>query len=170
MHMVTGFPSSADDDTFAMPSLFIIRRPFSLAKRSTENASFMSVAVVMTGCAPVAAAISSASSFAPPTCPERTGITKLPCSSITMTGGSLSLSRTNGATVLTAIPAAPTKTSASPSLNALLHTSARTDPFGTMQTSCPASPSLTASAVFSPLFVKYSIFIVIISLPCGTQS
>jgi len=154
MHMVTGFPSRAEDDTFAIPSRLAILSSFSFAKTSTENVPLTSVAVVMTGWASMASAISSARLLAPPTCPERSGMTKLPFSSMTMTGGSFSLSRTNGATALTAIPAAPINTSASLSTKASPHTMARGAPFGTMTASWPERFPFSFSLNAFPLFVK----------------
>ena len=62
----TGFPASAFVETRAIPSRFPIFSLFSRAKTSTEKAPFTSVAVVMTGSAPSAAAIRAANSLAPP--------------------------------------------------------------------------------------------------------
>ena len=79
------------DDTLAMPSLLTIASLHFFAKTSTANLLLISVAVVITGVAFISAANNTASSLAPPICPERIGITNFPSSSITITGLSLSL-------------------------------------------------------------------------------
>ena len=91
--------------------------PCAFAQRSTANTPRRSVAVVITAVACSFAAISSASAFAPPRCPERIGITNRPVSSATSTAGSVALLFTCGAIARTAMPAAPTKRSASESAN-----------------------------------------------------
>ena len=95
-----------------------IAQPRSVAQVSTENLPFTSVAVVTTAVAPSAAASLRASALAPPMCPESSGMTKFARSSRPSTAGSVRLSRTYGAISRTAIPAAPTKISASISENA----------------------------------------------------
>ena len=107
--IVTSSPARMREDTLAMPSLFTVCSAFRLANRSTAKQWFKSVAVVMTGVLPMRSAREPASSLAPPTCPDRTGITKHPCSSITSTGTSFNLSVRNGAMARTAIPQAPIK-------------------------------------------------------------
>ena len=84
-----------------------------LREMSGEKCEPVSVAVVITACAPISSARFSATAFARPMCPERTGITNFPQSSITMTAGSLILERIQGATERTAIPQAHTNTIAS---------------------------------------------------------
>ena len=169
MQTVTGLPSSADEETFAIPSRFATASPFSFANTSAGNAPFRSVAVVITGDAPVASAISRASAFAPPMWPESTGMTCSPSSSRTSTGGSSSLSRTKGATERTAIPAAPMKTRASLFLKAAAHTSSRDAVSGIDLTSCMSRARRSLSASLRPLSVKLKTFI-IIPLPCEIQS
>ena len=107
--IVTTFPANTFDDTLAMPSLLTIASLHFFAKTSTANLLLISVAVVITGVAFISAANNTASSLAPPTCPERIGITNCPSSSITITGLSLSLLFTEEAIALTAIPHAPIK-------------------------------------------------------------
>ena len=74
----------------------------------------------MTGIPPICLAICSASSLAPPICPESNGITKVPASSATTTGLSLSLSDTKDAIMRTAMPQAPITTMAFFSANCCL--------------------------------------------------
>ncbi len=107
IHIVISFPANTFDDTLTIPSLFAIYRLFLFANKSTANFLFRSVAVVITGTAPVFFAIWFARSFAPPICPDKIGMTYFPFSSITSTGTSCSLSVRCGATALTAIPQAP---------------------------------------------------------------
>ena len=102
-------PRRSLEETRRIPSRFTMRRPCSTAKASTENSPSTSVAVVRTASAPIRSAIFLASAFAPPTCPERIGITYFPFSSMTSTALSVSLSCMKGAIARTAIPQAPTK-------------------------------------------------------------
>ena len=92
-------------------------QPFSAANTSTANFPLTSVAVVITGTAPREPASRRASLLAPPTWPERRGMTNRPPSSTATTAGSRNLSRTQGATARTAMPQAPTKIRASLSPN-----------------------------------------------------
>ena len=84
-------PRSSAPDTYLMCGGSSTAQPLSLAQLSTANTSRPSVAVVTTACAPRPSASRSASAFAPPRCPDSTGITNLPASSITMTAGSYAL-------------------------------------------------------------------------------
>ena len=88
-------------------------QPFATAQLSAAGTPRRSVAVVMTGIAPVLAASSTLSAFAPPIWPERTGMMCRPSSSMTSTAGSVVLSFTCGAIALTAMPQAPMYKSAS---------------------------------------------------------
>ena len=90
-----------------------IAQPARAANSSTANFPFTSVAVVMTASAPSALDSCTVSRFAPPMCPERSGITCRARSSRTKTAGSVFLSRTYGAISRTAMPHAPTKINAS---------------------------------------------------------
>src|SRR5574338_52795 len=81
-----------------------ILHPNSLPSKSTGIVLFTSAAVVMTGVAPSVFAISSVSSFAPPKCPDKTEMTKLALSSITIIAGSVFLSFRYGATSLITAP------------------------------------------------------------------
>ena len=110
--MVISSPASTFADTLAIPSRLQIRRSFLLAKISTAKLSCKSVAVVITGMAPNAPARRTASSLAPPTCPDNRGITYFPISSATSTGLSCSLSMIQGAMARTAMPQAPMNISA----------------------------------------------------------
>ena len=110
--MVISSPANTFADTLAIPSRLQIRRSFLLAKISTAKLSCKSVAVVITGMAPNAPARRTASSLAPPTCPDNKGITYFPISSATSTGLSCSLSMIQGAMARTAIPQAPMNISA----------------------------------------------------------
>ena len=110
--MVIFSPASIFADTRAIPSRLWIHRSFLLANKSTAKLPCRSVAVVITGTAPSSPARRTASSLAPPTCPDNSGITYCPCSSMTSTGLSCSLSVIQGAIARTAIPQAPTNTSA----------------------------------------------------------
>ena len=74
-----------------------IAQPVRAANSSTANFPFTSVAVVITGSAPSTLDSRRASRFAPPMCPERSGITCRARSSRTKTAGSVFLSRTYGA-------------------------------------------------------------------------
>ena len=105
-------PASTLADTFAMPSRLRIHRSFFFANRSMAKLPCRSVAVVITGIAPMASDSRSASSLAPPTCPDKSGITCCPCSSMTITGLSCSLSVIQGAIARTAMPQALINTSA----------------------------------------------------------
>ncbi len=87
--------------------------PRRAAHSSTANSSFTSVAVETAACPPVMPAMIRAKSFAPPTWPDSRGTTNLPASSTLTTAGSVNLSRTWGAMARTAMPEAPTNTSAS---------------------------------------------------------
>ena len=66
----------------------------------------------MTGTAFIYSAIFRESSLAPPTWPDKIGITNLPASSITITAGSSSFDFTCLEMARTAIPQAPTKINA----------------------------------------------------------
>ena len=79
---------------------------FSFANISTAKTPLASVAVVITGTAPILHDNWLHHSFAPPRCPERRDIRNLPCSSATNTAGSVTLLFMYGARVLTAIAAA----------------------------------------------------------------
>src|SRR3990167_7766731 len=81
---------------------------------------FTSVAVVITGFAPIIFAISFARLFAPPRCPERRLITYLPFSSTTTTAGSSALFFKKGAMLLTTMPLAMMNIRPSYLLNAYL--------------------------------------------------
>ena len=63
--------SKALEEIFAIPSLFTIERSCSLANKSTAKQPSKSVAVVITGVAPIPSAITIASSLAPPKCPDK---------------------------------------------------------------------------------------------------
>ena len=69
-------------------------QPFSVAQVSTENFPFTSVAVVITGTAPIAWAMVFVRPLAPPIWPDKREIAKVPCSSTHTTAGSVRLSRT----------------------------------------------------------------------------
>src|SRR3972149_239392 len=95
-----------------------IWRPNSLEISSTQGRPQISVAVVITGRAPVAAAISFARELAPPRWPERRLMLNCPLSSTTTTAGSRCFAFTRGAMALTAIPVAEIKTTAEDDLKA----------------------------------------------------
>ena len=101
-------------------------------------------------------AIFTASAFAPPICPESTGIAYYPSSSHTTTAGSLSLPFKNGAQARTAMPAAPIKTSASAFSKAFC---VQSFSFSSFLIYISASRSLCESLPQSvrPLSVKYAI-------------
>ncbi|MPN50598.1 hypothetical protein SDC9_198229 [bioreactor metagenome] len=105
----TGSPASRAEEISLISRGSKIRRSFSTAQTSTANRPFISVAVVITAVAPKSSATSWASLLAPPICPDRMGITNLPPSSMTRTAGSFSFPFKCGATVRTAMPAAPIK-------------------------------------------------------------
>ena len=102
-------PSSTAADTAFASGRLAMAQPFCTAHASTEKRPLMSVAVVMTACAPSEAASALASSFAPPIWPESTGITYCPSSSSTSTAGSVALLLRCGATSRTASPTLETK-------------------------------------------------------------
>ena len=105
-------PSRSLADTCRAASRSVRASPLEAANTSTAKSPFTSVAVVITGTAPMHPLIRSARALAPPTWPDRIGIEKRPPSSTTTTGGSVILSFINGAMARTAIPAAPTNTMA----------------------------------------------------------
>ena len=106
-------PSSAAADTALMADGFWMAQSWAIAQLSMAGMPRTSVAVVITGAAPVFWAISRARSLAPPMWPDRMGITCRPISSMTTTAGSVALSRMSGAMARTAMPHAPMKSSAS---------------------------------------------------------
>ena len=116
--------------------------PSLCAHRSgTSISSLCSEAVVMTACAPRISARCSASTLARPICPERTGITNFAVSLMTITAGSVILSRTYGAMDRTAMPAAEKKRTAA----------ARCGPVNSSLTNFPVSvKSLPERQTFSP--------------------
>ena len=117
----------------------------------------------MTGIPPICPAICSASSFAPPICPESSGITKVPASSATTTGLSLSLSDTNGAIMRTAMPQAPITTMAFFSANCCLVQSDSDNPsFFASSVFVPTKACLIFSASFVPFSVNVMILIFIL--------
>ena len=94
----------------------------SAANKSTANIPLVSVAVVITGIAPILSASSLHHSLAPPICPESSEIRNLPLSSATSTAGSVTLLLRYGAIVLTAIAAAHTNNILSHIANSFLIT------------------------------------------------
>ena len=100
-------------ETFFAVFISDMTKPFSAAHASQENLPAPSVAVVITGCAPISSASFKASAFAPPMWPDNTGMTNFPLSSITMTAGSVVLLFICGAVSRTAMPQAPMNISAS---------------------------------------------------------
>ena len=88
-------------------SMSEIWQPCSVAQVSAENFPSTSVAVVMTGLAPIFSARRLVMALAPPMWPESREMTKVPPSSITSTAGSVFLSRTQGAMARTAMPVLP---------------------------------------------------------------
>ena len=83
------------------------------ANISIDSTPCESDAVVTTAVAPIRFAIFVASSFAPPRCPDRIGMTNFPHSSITMTAGSTSFETMYSLIILTAIPHAEINITAS---------------------------------------------------------
>ena len=77
------------------------------AHSSTAHSFLTSVAVVITGVAPIRLAIFLESSLAPPTCPDNIGMTNSPASSRLIIAGSVNLSFKNLDISLTVIPMAP---------------------------------------------------------------
>ena len=104
-----------------------ICRPFSAAKTSTAKRPRPSVAVVITGWAPMASASTRLRRFPPPTWPDISEIINLPFSSETRIAGSLNLSLAKGAIHRTAIPVEAKKMRASASPN---HFAVTSDSFG----------------------------------------
>ena len=137
------------------------------AHASTEKRPFTSVAVVITASPPVYPAMRRARSFAPPMWPESSEITCFPCSSRTITAGSLVLLTISGAIARTAMPHAPMKISASASWNSFSVSDA-SPPFGGF---CAVQPSFSASIPPScaPLSVKYTMAAQLISPPPGIR-
>ena len=84
-----------------------------MAQVSTAHRPRLSVAVVITGVAPAAAATRVARRLAPPMWPESKETTQWPPSSITSTAGSEVLACTWAAMARTAIPVEPTNSRAS---------------------------------------------------------
>ena len=106
-------PAKILAETALMPWGSVTAQFWCFAHSSTANSPLASVAVVMTATAPQMAAISLARSLPPPRWPETTGTAKRPHSSTATTAGSRALLFRNGATARTAMPTAPTNTSAS---------------------------------------------------------
>ena len=124
------------------------------AHSSTANRPLTSVAVVMTGTAPQAAASSRARSLAPPRCPDRIGTAKRPHSSTTTTAGSVALLRQWGAMARTAIPAAPTKISASLCANCCAVHAAKGTPCFPQRLTDPGRASASRPARATPRSVN----------------
>src|SRR3972149_189505 len=102
----TGLPLTMAEFTILIFLKSSIARLNFFAISSMHGRLFTSVAVVMTGFAPIILAILFARLLAPPKCPERRLITYLPFSSITTTAGSSALFFKKGAMLLTTMPLA----------------------------------------------------------------
>ena len=125
-----------------------------LAHSSTANRPLASVAVVITGTAPQAAASRQARSFAPPRWPESSGTAKRPHSSSTTTAGSVALLWQWGAMARTAMPAAPTNTRASAAANCWAVHPASVTPPSPQRLTEPGQVWASCCASASPLAVK----------------
>ncbi len=119
--------------------------------------------VVMTGIPPICLAICSASSLAPPICPESNGITKVPGLICTTTGLSLSLSDTKDAIMRTAMPQAPITTMAFFSANCCLVQSDSDNPRLFVCTLLFSSGPLY---FFAPIFNRHGTIFRDIMVPC----
>ena len=73
--MESFFFSSTFAETFLMPSFLSMESSCFFANTSMAKALLTSVAVVITGTAPNNSASKSAISLAPPTCPDKRGMT-----------------------------------------------------------------------------------------------
>ena len=135
-----------------------------LAHSSTANFPETSVAVVITGRLPQISPILRARSLAPPRCPLRIGIANRPPSSTTTTAGSRALFLRCGATDRTAMPAAPTKISASASPK---YRSVHSETF-IPRSAVPPRASASSFASASPRSVK-EIRRIFILTPPGTR-
>ena len=112
LRTVISSPASSLPETSLIRAAFATAQPCVRAHSSTANTPLTSVAVVTAAAPPVTRAISRASAFAPPRCPDASGMANCPLSSTAITAGSLVLLARCGATARTAMPAAPTYTSA----------------------------------------------------------
>ena len=152
---VTVSPASSFAETALMRVGSAAVRPCTRAHSSKAKTPFRSVAVVMTASAPQRRAISRASAFAPPRCPERRGTAKRAHSSTATTAGSAALPVRYGADARTAMPAAPMKTRALLSAKAFPVQSRSETPSPVYETSPPReAQSLCARA--RPFSVKAS--------------
>ena len=94
----------------ALLSLAIKVQSYFFPSVSSGHRFVLSLCVVIIASAPNRFANSLERSFAPPICPDKTGITYLPVLSIQTTAGSVCLSSAKGAILRTQIPIAPINT------------------------------------------------------------
>ena len=106
-------PSSEFAEIMFPPSAVRTVQLYSVPSVSSAHRPVRSLCVVITVSAPIHPATHRASSFAPPTCPDRTGMAYRPVLSIHTTAGSVCLSAMKGAMLRTQIPMAPIKIKAS---------------------------------------------------------
>ena len=104
------FADSMEDVPTEFEMITAIGMEFFAAHSSTANFPLMSVAVVITASPSSLSARRSDMRLAPPMCPESTGITCCPSSSMTMIAGSVTFDLRYGAKCLNAIPTDPTDT------------------------------------------------------------
>ena len=148
-------PAKILAETALMPWGSVTAQFWRLAHSSTVNRPPTSVAVVMTATAPQIVEISLARSLAPPRCPDTTGTAKRPHSSTATTAGSRALLFRKGATARTAMPTAPTNTSASKEANASsVHRDREKSSILRVHDASPPSTARSRSARACPLSVK----------------